>query len=89
MPRVVVTHAVEDVDRWLNFKQERAEAIGTMGGKNVVDHVAEDGSKAIAITCDVDDVDTVVAAVASPPPELAAAMQSHGVIPPLTIYVER
>ena len=27
MPRVVVTHAVEDVQRWLNGKAARAEAI--------------------------------------------------------------
>jgi hypothetical protein len=89
MPRVVITHGVEDVDRWLKGRQERAAAIGTMGGTNVVDHVAHDGSSMIAITCDVDDVETVMATVASPPAEMAAAMQRHGVVPPLTVYVER
>jgi hypothetical protein len=46
-------------------------AIGIVGGTNVVDHVAEDGSKTIAITFDVDDVGTVTATHASPPAELA------------------
>jgi hypothetical protein len=30
-----------------------------------------------------------MAAIASPPPELIAAIERHGVIPPLTAYVER
>jgi hypothetical protein len=89
MPRVVVTHAVEDVGKWLEGKHERAEAIAAIGGANVVDHVASDGSNAIAITCDSDDVETMLAAVNAPPAEMAAAMQRHGVIPPLTVYVER
>jgi hypothetical protein len=55
----------------------------------VVDHVAQDGSNAVAVTVDVDDVDVVLAAVASPPPELADAMERHGVIPPLTFYVAK
>ena len=40
MTKVVLTHAVEDVERWLGFKSERAASIGAMGGSNVVDHVA-------------------------------------------------
>jgi len=64
-------------------------AIGTMGGTNVVDYVAHDGSNMIAITCDVDDIETVMATLASPPDEMAATMQRHGVVPPLTAYVER
>jgi len=89
MPKVVITHAVADVDNWLAGKEERAGAIGAMGGVNVVDHVAQDGTKAIAITFDTDDVASVVATTASPPAEMAAAMERHGVVPPLTIYVER
>ncbi len=88
MPKIVVTHSVTDVDTWLSGKSERAAAIGNMGATNVVDHVAQDGSKAIAITFDVDDLDTVTATLASPPAEMAAAMERHGVVPPLTVYVE-
>jgi hypothetical protein len=88
MPRLVITHDVADVDTWLTFKSERADAIGGMGGTNVVDHVAQDGSKKVAVAADVDDVDAFLAAIASPPPDLLAAMERHGVVPPLTAYVE-
>jgi hypothetical protein len=89
MPKIVITHDVADVDVWLKYQGERAEAIGGMGGTNVVDHVALDGSKRVAVSADVDDVDSVMAAIASAPPELLAAMERHGVIPPLTTYVEQ
>jgi hypothetical protein len=88
MPKVVVTHSVADVAAWLGHAAERAEAIGGLGGTNVVDHVAHDGSDTVAVSTQVDDVAALVAALTSPPPEIAAAMQSHGVQPPLTIYVE-
>lgn len=89
MPKVIITHDVADVETWLNGKADRAEAVGTMGGSNVVDHVAHDGSNKIAISVDAEDVDALMSAVGSPTPELAAKMQEHGVIPPLTVYVER
>ncbi|HTU38255.1 MAG TPA: hypothetical protein VMF35_09565 [Acidimicrobiales bacterium] len=89
MPSVVITHKVADVEKWLNFKSERASASGSLGGTNVVDHVDADGGDVIAITCEMADVDAALAAVQSPPPELAAAMESHGVVPPLTFFVAR
>ena len=89
MSRMVVIHNVADTDKWLEFKDERASAIGMVGGTNVVDHVAQDGAKTVAVTADVSDMDGMVAALASPPPEMVEIMQRHGVIPPLTIYVER
>jgi len=89
MTKIIITHDVTDVDSWLAFKSERAQAIGGMGGANVVDHVAQDGSNAVAISADVDDLDVVLAVIASPPPELGDAMERHGVIPPLTIYVAK
>ena len=88
MPRVVVTHAVEDVQRWLNGKAARAEAIESGSGSNVIDYVAQDGSNSIAITADVSDLAAMGAMLASPSAEVAAAMQAHGVIPPLTVYIE-
>jgi hypothetical protein len=88
MPKVVIVHSVADVDTWLQGKSERAAAIGSMGGTNIVDHVAQDGSKTVAITADLADVDAALATIGSPPPEMAAAMEKHGVVPPLTVYVE-
>lgn len=89
MTKVVLTHAVEDVERWLGFKSERATTIGAMGGSNVVDHVAADGSKNVAITMDVADMGAFQSGLASPPPELAAAMGRHGVVQPVIAHVER
>jgi hypothetical protein len=88
MPRVVVTHAVEDVERWLNGKAGRAAAVESGSGSNVTDYVAHDGSNNVAISADVSDLSAMQAMLASPPPEVAAAMAEHGVIPPLTVYVE-
>ena len=55
MAKMVVTHDVLDVDNWLKGKAERANAISAMGCSNVVDYVAQDGSKAIAVTADAED----------------------------------
>jgi hypothetical protein len=38
---------------------------------------------------DVADMGAMQAGLASPPPELAAAMQRHGVIPPVTAHIEK
>ncbi len=83
---MIITHNVVDVDRWLSFKQERIESIGAMGGFDVVDHVAQDGSNAVAITLTAEDLSAVLA---SPPPELQDAMERHGVLPPLNVYIEK
>jgi len=88
MPRVVATHAVVDVPRWLEGKAERAAAIESASGSNVTDYVAADGSNNIAITADVADVDAMKAMMASPSPEDTALMEKHGVVPPITAYVE-
>jgi hypothetical protein len=84
----VITHAVVDIDRWLKGKAGRAAAIESASGTNVTDYVAQDGSSNIAVTADVQDLDAVRAMLASPPPEIAATMEEHGVIPPLTAYIE-
>jgi hypothetical protein len=87
MPRMVMTHAVVDIERWLKGKAERAAAIDTVGA-NVTDYVAQDGSNNIAVTADIHDVDAARAMLSSPPPEVAALMEQHGVVPPITAYVE-
>ena len=87
MPKVVLTHAVQDLDRWLQGKEERAAAIESGGGSNVTDFVAHDGSNNVAITTDVDDQAALKGMVASPPPEVQAAMEAHGVVQPISAYV--
>jgi hypothetical protein len=88
MPRVIISHEVADVQRWLAGKAERAAAIGAIGA-NVIDTVALDGSNKIAVTADVNDLTSLQAMLASPPAEVAALMEKHGVIPPITVYVEK
>src|SRR5579859_1984721 len=56
MPKLVMTHAVADIEAWLKGKHERAAALGAVG-TNVTDHVAADGSNNVAITADVPDVE--------------------------------
>ncbi len=89
MPKIVITHAVEDIDRWLQGKEGRRAALESGTGSNVTDYVAADGSNNIAVTADVSDVATLQGMLASPPPEVLAAMQDHGVVQPITAYVEK
>jgi len=88
MPKIVATHAVEDLSRWLAGKADRAAAIESGSGSNVVDHVAQDGSNNVAITADVSDLAEMGAMLESPSPEIVALMQSHGVVQPIVVYVE-
>jgi hypothetical protein len=88
VPKMVITHAVVDIERWVNGKAERVATIGAFA-TNVTDYVAADGSNNIAITADVHDVAGAQAMMASPSPDTAAAMERHGVTPPLTVYIEK
>jgi len=88
MPKVVITHAVQDLDRWLQGKAERAAAIESESGSNVTDYVAEDGSNNVAITADVADLDAMKSMVVAPPADLVARMEAHGVVQPLMVYIE-
>lgn len=88
MPKLVITHAVQDIDRWLAGKAERAAAIESGSGSNVADYVAADGSANIAITADVADVEAMQSMLTAPPPEVLAAMESHGVVQPITAYIQ-
>lgn len=88
MPRVIITHDVVDLQRWLAGKAERAEVISAIGS-NVVDTVALDGSNKIALIAEINDLAALQAMLDSPPPELAALMEKHGVLPPFTAYVEK
>jgi len=79
---------VEDLPRWLAGKADRAAAIESASGSNVVDHVAQDGSNNVAISADVSDLAALESMLSSPSPETVALMQSHGVVQPIVVYVE-
>jgi len=43
----------------------------------------------VAVTADVTDMAAAQASMASPSPEMAAAMDKHGVIQPITAHIEK
>ena len=87
MPRVIITHDIREVDRWLAGKDERKAAMPAATG--VTDLVALDGSNQAAVSFETDDLDALKAMLESMPPEVAAQAEPHGVIPPFIVYVER
>ena len=86
---VVITHAVVDIDRWLQAKAVRHAAIKSGTGSNITDFVAADGSNNIAGTADIADLAAIQSILTSPSPEVLASMQDTGVIPPITVYTEK
>jgi len=88
MPKIVITHKVVDVERWLKGKAERAAVISAYATQ-VTDHVSMDGSNNIAVTADVHDMAGAQALMASPSPEDVALEEKHGVIQPMTVYIEK
>jgi len=88
MPKIVATHSVVDVERWLAGKSERAATLGRYS-TDVTDYVSADGTSQIAITADVHDMPGLEAMLASPSADDAATMERHGVIPPVTVYLQR
>jgi hypothetical protein len=88
MPKIVVTAAVKDVEAWLKFKPEliaRMSAVASDG----TSYVVADGSNRVASTWDVPDLEAFQAAQTAASPEMAAAMELYGMIPPVTIYIEK
>lgn len=83
MPKIIIVHAVRDVDRWLKGKDERAAAFP--GARSVTDLVAMDGGTQAAVLAEVDDVDDFKAFLSS---GNAVPPESHGVIPPFAVFVE-
>jgi hypothetical protein len=87
MAKVVIVHAVADLDRWKMGKQERIDAIGAVA-TGVTGQVAADGSNQVALTAQVTNPAGMDAMLSSPSPEPAAVMEKHGVVPPFTAYPE-
>jgi len=88
MAKIVITHKVVDIERWLKGKAERAATIGPYA-THITDYVAMDGSNVIAVTADVHDLAGAQAMMASPSASDKATMERHGVIPPFTVFVEK
>jgi hypothetical protein len=89
MPKIVVTAAVKDVEAWLKFKPQLIAQMSAVASDGT-SYVAMDGSNRVASTWDVPDLEAFLAAQSAPSsPEMAAAMERYGMIPPATIYIEK
>jgi len=88
MPKIVVTAAVKDVEAWLKFKPELIAQMAAVASDGT-SYVAMDGSNLVATTWDVPDLKAFQAAQSAASPEMAAAMERYGMIPPATIYIEK
>ena len=88
MPRIVVTAAVKDVEAWLEFKADMTAALSGVASDGS-SYVAMDGSNQVASTWDVPDMEAFQAAQHSFSPDLAAAAERAGMIPPVMIYIRK
>jgi hypothetical protein len=88
MPKIVVTATVTDVEAWLTFKPQLIAEMSAVASDGT-SYVAMDGSNRVASTWDVPDLEAFQAAQRAASPEMAAAMERYGMIPPVTIYIEK
>ncbi|MFC1530731.1 hypothetical protein ACFL5T_00525 [Gemmatimonadota bacterium] len=85
MPRVIFTHAVSDVDHWASKHADRVEAFSAWGS-NVVDYLSADGGNTVGVSVDVHDMDAMRTSMETT--EMDAAKAAHGVLEPITMFVE-
>jgi hypothetical protein len=88
VPKIIVTAAVKDVEAWLQFKADMTAALSAVAADGS-SYVAMDGSNQVASTWDVPDMEAFQAAQRSFSPELAAAAERAGMIPPVMIYIKK
>jgi len=89
MPRIVITHAVEDKHFGSYKGKELADRLaGVMApyGTDVAVYVAADGSNRVAIAVNVHDMEGMMAFAQTP--EAAANMEADGVILPIVFHIE-
>ena len=88
MAKIVVTAAVTDVEAWLKSKPEMIAQMSAVTSDGA-SYVAMDGSNRVASTWDVPDMEAIQAAQTAASPEMAAAMERYGMIPPVPIYIKK
>lgn len=81
-----MTQLASDPAHWASKHSERVESFASWGSK-VVDGFSNDGSNNVSVSVDVHDLEAMKAAMATP--EMDAAKQAHGVLEPLSVFVER
>jgi hypothetical protein len=88
VPKIIVTAAVKNVEAWLEFKADMTAALSAVASDGS-SYIAMDGSNQVASTWDVPDMEAFQAAQRSFSPELAAAAERAGMIPPVMIYIKK
>jgi hypothetical protein len=88
VPKIIVTAAVKDVDAWLKFKADMTAALSVVASDGS-SYVAMDGSNQVASTWDVPDLEAFQAAQRAFSPDLAAAAERAGMIPPVMMYIKK
>jgi hypothetical protein len=79
MPRIVVTHAVKDVDQWLSFSDRTREAFAPYA-TDVFFYTIPEGGNNVAVSLNVHDMDGLMALSQSP--EHQAFTEEAGVLHP-------
>lgn len=86
MPRMIVTHAVKDVDQWLAYRTQTLEAFAPYATDVFFCTIPEGGNN-VAISLNVHDMDGMMAMVETA--EHQALTEKAGVIhPPHAMYME-
>lgn len=89
MTQIIVTAEVNDVEEWLKYKAGMVREMASVASDGA-SYVARDGSKKVASTWDVPDMEAFEAAQRSFSPELAAAAKRAGMIPStMVVYVKK
>ena len=82
MSKMMISHAVSDVENWLARRPQRVADLAPFASE-ITDYVATDGSDRVVIGLEVHDVEGLVAAMANLSPERAASIAEQGIIGPL------
>ena len=88
MPQIIVTAEVNDVEEWLKYKAEMVRAMSPVASDGA-SYVAMDGSKKVASTWDVPDMEAFQAAQGAFSPELAAAKRAGMIPSTMVVYVKK
>ena len=87
MPRMLVTHAVKDVEQWVACRAKIVAAFAPYATEVVMYTIPEGGNK-VAIALNVHDMEGMMAATQTP--QHAALLEEGGVIhPPHAMYFEK
>jgi len=88
VPKIIVTATVRDVDAWLALKTDVTATLSGVASDGS-SYFAMDGSNQVASSWDVPDMEAFQAAQRSFTPQLAAAAERAGMIPPVMIHIKR